>query len=350
MNGLVLTILSQLIIALILAPPPEISAEIEDPLATSPVVRSGNHIEPGAAISTLRGPTGFAEDAAARGPALHARQISVRIELYPDLVLVEQTYTVHNPDKAIRAVVGVHQSNLTIAPRRTLQASSPLAAAAWLNKEQIQDLDLKIEAKNDGQGNPDGYRLAITAYCPPGESTLSVLTALQSVLSVTLAGVEKPAGTGWSRVGFQVNHYAWGWSPDAPPQDPKITVKLSAHGGTSLSRIHAEEWTEAQTDGRAIWWQGAPWVVLKYDASSGAQRALTGDELSARARQLVNRRPRMHLVAPPDLRAMTRPNRTQESRPIDQDRTRRAMLVPTTILAILLLIAFLVARHQSKKH
>jgi hypothetical protein len=324
---------------------------IEDPLETSPAtgpkITSLSH---GAALSTLRGPTGFAEDAAAREPSLQATEISVRLELYPDLVLVEQTYSLLVPGKGIRAVVGIHQSNLNYGVGGSLRSGRPLGSVAWLNKERLPDSDVRIESNEDSQGNPDGYRVAVTIHCPPGKNTLSLLTTLQSVSNMEVNGQEQPAATGWSYLGFQINHYAWGWAPDMEAADPKILVKLSAHQGTSLSRLHAEEWMPAMSDGSNIWWEGNPWVVLKYDAESGANRAVTLDELQGVSRTLLERRPRPHLIKPEEWHTFDQPNRAQARPSVDNDRTRRAMLVPTIVLALLLLAAFLVTRHRAKRN
>jgi len=324
---------------------------IEDPLEKSPIAGPKiTHVVNGAAISTLRGPTGFSEDAAAKGPPLVVQRISVRMELYPDLVLVEQSYSLKVPGKGIRAELGIRQSNLNYGTGKSLQSKPPLGTVAWLNRERLPDSDLQIEKREDEAGNSDGYRVGVTIHCPPGNNILTLLSTHQTVSTLETNKTNRPSATGWSQLGFQVNHYAWGWAPELESADPEILVKLSTHEGTSLKRLHAEEWTEAKTDGTNIWWEGNPWVVLKYDSESGSRRALTLDELQVFSRHLLARRPRPHLEKPKELKVFQRPTRGNSSHPVDEKRTRRAMLVPTTALAMLLLIAFLVVRHRAKRN
>ncbi len=302
---------------------------------------------PGAAVSALRGPTGFPDDVNQRGPSLLVDSISVRVELHPDLALVEQTYTITNADKATSATVGVRQRDHAYGEGHALQTYRPLAATAWLNGKRLAQESVTIHALPNQAPKGPGYEVALSTVFPAGQSELSLILAMQTVADVDVAGARQPAGDGDSHFALQFSHYSWDWAPGDEAPEPQTKAVITTAGGTPISGLIAEAWTDgAVRTADAFFWQRAPWFVLRYRSPKGIRRAATRDDLVRTARKLVRDRPLGHVLVPESAAAATRPGPGYGEPVIDPARARRALIVPLGALILLLLCGYFYGRRR----
>lgn len=301
---------------------------------------------PGAAVSALRGPTGFATDADSRGPALGVAAISVRATLFPDMAVVDQTYTVINDGTPIATTVGIRQTgHPELGDRLAVRAGRPLAVAAWLGGEVLAEDSVVMKLPANAAPKDGAYELGVFAVYPTGASELSVRVIVQTVADTEMDGVRRPRGSGPSRLALQLAYYSWDWSP-SQTEAPAVVALVAAGKGASLEGVVAEAWTDGaikSVDG--IWWADSPWAVLTYQADPDARRARSVDELARAARDLLHKPPMGHLSLPADAEPYERPGPKALSDVLDTSRVQRAMIVPA-LGALLLLLAGLAIRRR----
>ena len=302
---------------------------------------------PGGAVSTLRGPHGFDREEGAIRPSLHVSAISVSVELHPDLAFVSQTYTISNPMDGDAATIGIWQPDPSFGDGRFVRTTRPLGAVVWLAGERLPEDQVRIRPIDDEGAR--GYRVAITARFPRGESDLNLQLCVQTVASAESEGIIRPAGAGRSRIALQVSHYSWGWSPGEELERPPIVTRLSLAPPLGLDDLTADVWTDgAQTDGSALWWHGTPWVVASYHPPHTVSRAQTRDALLRRARALLDGPRRSHLRVPASLRVARRPGLSTDSPQSDALRARRALIVPASVLLLLLIAGTLYMQRRRR--
>ena len=312
--------------------------------AQGPTVQS----VPGAAISMLRGPTGFADEHGYRGPALVVERIAVRVELHPDVARVEHTYAIRNPGARVTTSVGVRQQNPEVGDAKVVHCLRPLAAVAWLDGARLPEEAVRHEPSFK-DGAEDGYTLGVTATFPAGSSVLSLTTVLQTSASELANGGMKPTGAGDARFAFQSNHYSWSWTPGQDLPEPPTVFAIRMTGGVGLPLLRAEEWTDgAVSDGSALYWTRAPSLVLRYSPPHGAHRANTRDDLASLTRLLVERPPTGSFPVPEMATAVERPGDPPTLLPPDEARARRALIVPASLMSFVLLGAWLWLRRRTR--
>ena len=302
----------------------------------------------GGAASTLRGPHGFEESSQVESPSLDVRRISVRVDVLPDVAFVEQTYTVVNNGEAALARFGIRQPNPRFGHGRAVHSDLPLGVAVWLGGLRLPADDISIRTLGSDE-SAGGYRVSIRTELPVGESQLTIGLVVQTVVTVVREGHSGPPGRGASRMALQVSHYSWGWAPKSEDAPPRIVTQLRPAGGLSLRDLEAESWTAgAVARDDAVWWEGGPWVVVRYDTPPGVPRATTRDELGRLARRLLSGPPGGHIEIPTDAVSIGRLGAPEEVVTTDVMRARRAMIVPATGFFLLLLSAFYWYSHRRK--
>ena len=297
---------------------------------------------PGAAASGVRGPTGFSANANLRGPTLEVAQVSAQITLHPDLAVIKQIITLHNPDVATRTTVGIRQRDPAYGDNKVVHTSLPLAAAAWLDGARLPTGNVRIRHLTESDG-PRGYEVALDGAFPEGTSELALTIVVQTVSDTREgAGFTRPAAGGWSRLALQMSHYAWDWSPRTDAPDPQFTVQLTTAGGISLDALEPESWTPgARRDTRSVWWRAAPWFVVRYKSGGAVRRARSHDELLRQAELLVaaGGAP-SHLTQPARTTPIDRLRPLEPSAEDNAQRARRALIVPATGIVLLLLAGY----------
>jgi hypothetical protein len=332
--------------ALVLAAPPS-----DGPMNQS---TAPNQWVQGGAISTLHGPTGFVQDSERRGPSLRVQRISVRVELYADMVLTEQTYTIENPGAVTRTTVGMIQSNPRFGHDQGIQSFRPVEPVAYLDNVRLPDEDVHEEStRTDQPDTSNGYQIGIRANFPPGTSLLSLITVVQTSPNQEEASVQSETEQPWSRFSLQCHYYSWGWTPEDSVAKPTMITSLRIMDDVNVMQVHADEWTEgAVGDPRHVWWRHAPWFVLRYQRDQDAAEKPSVDVLRSRMRELLDAPPLGHLTVPDGLTPVTRPGQRKVLPPTDPSRVRRAMIIPIIafLLVLLALYLYLYRRPRGSQH
>jgi hypothetical protein len=309
----------------------------------------------GAAVSTLRGPTDFAKETDQPGPALEIQRVSIVIDLYPDVAVIEQVYTIWNRDDAVEATIGMEQANPRFGQSKVLRTNRPLATVAAINSGPLTDENIEMVPVwvRGPEGGP-GYRVSVTAQFPKGRSTLNVRCAVKTVGSLDINAVTKPSESGWSYFALRTGTRAWGGSRDRNTPAPPLVVSLNLRKGVELSSLHAEEWTDGAREStfngeQTIWWRRPTRLVIRYKATEDAWRASTEDELIASARRYIAVPAASHITALQDAELMQQPGHVKRTPSNDPARARRALIVPVTLLLLLALAIFLIRRKRREE-
>jgi hypothetical protein len=297
----------------------------------------------GGAISTLHGPTGFVQDAETRGPSLRVQRISVRVELYADLALTEQTYTIENPGTVTRTTIGMIQSNPRFGNDQGIQSFRPVEPVAYLDNVRLPDEDVREETTRTQEPDSSrGYRIGISANFPPGTSLLSLITVVQTSPEPEETPAQTENEQPWSRFSLQCHYYSWGWTPEDSVAKPSMITSLRVMDDVNIMQVHADEWTEgAVGEPRHVWWRHAPWFVLRYQRDQDAAEKPSADVLRSRMRELLDAPPLGHLTVPDGLAPLTRPGQRKALTPTDPSRVRRAMIIPIVAFLLVLLALYL---------
>jgi len=321
-------------------------AALASPSATQPQVEDQPHRwVRGGAISTMHGPTGFGQNTNRRGPSLRVQRISIRVELHADLALVEQTYTIENPDDGTPATLGVLQPNPKLSTGIGIQTYRPTAPVAYLDNVRLPDENVVEESAHvTGPGGGPGYRIGISAHFPMGTSSLTLMTVVQTVNNTLTTEHDATGSTApWSWFSLQCHYYSWGWTPEDAVAQPTVVTSLEIMDDVDVTQVVAEQWTEgAAGSPRQLWWRHTPWFAVRYLRDRDAAPPPTSDALRARARELLDAAPVGHLNVPENLRPATRPGIRDALPAQDPSRARRALVVPIIALLLVLVIGYLI--------
>ncbi|MFT5432270.1 MAG: hypothetical protein ACI9OJ_002969 [Myxococcota bacterium] len=294
-------------------------------------------------LSVIRGPAAFVGRNEMRPPTLTPTRASVHIELRPDLALVEQTFSVANAGKAFRATIGVRYT----ASEHTdigLTTFKPLGASGWANGEALPANSVRITQ------DEDGYSIELTPRFVQGDTTVSLVVALQTVGERVLDSHSVPAAANPSRLVVLSDFAPGDWSTDVDTAPPQFATQLTTSRGVLQSSVRAERWTEnALRRKSAFFWREIPQLLLTYDSDGAAHRASSWDELHREAKNLLLKQPLGHMDVPEDATRAARPGIAPAPPPIDPDRARRAMIVPGLGLIMLLLVGYLSQRRKEAR-
>ena len=298
-------------------------------------------------VPVILGPTGYAANPSWRGPALELIRASIRAELQADLAIVEQTYTVNNPGESVHLTMGLRYQ----APAGTIDGvPRPLEARGFVDGVELSSENVRIQSMLPTDEMGAGWQLPIQCRLPAGESIVSIILAVPTVeVGLDERGTTRPLGS-ISELSLDGAYSAWGWTTKEDVAEPVFATALTLTPDVPLDSLQASTWmANAVRHESTIFWERAPNLTVGYQPHSDARRVRTLDGLRRAAQSSVLGSPRGHLDIPASAVRTEPPGRAMGQHSVDPARTRRAMLVPATVLLLLLFAAYLLRRRWEKR-